>query len=77
MPSRRVDFDLSDVRIAAILMVGEDGHLYKVRAQRVDRAVLALRPRRQDGDPPARLVELLDVYLLQIVERAADADRDL
>lgn len=76
-----VNLDLSDVRVAAILVVGQDGHLDKVRAQHLCLAVLAALwrgfARRQDGHPTARLVELLDVDFLQVVERAADADRDL
>lgn len=33
MSARRVDFDLPNVSIASVLVVGEDRDLYKVRAQ--------------------------------------------
>ena len=32
VPARRVDLDLPDVRVAPVLVVGEDGHLDEVRA---------------------------------------------
>ena len=79
----RVDLDLPDVRVAPVLVIGQDGHLDKVRAQRLlglTAALGGLRAAlagREDGDPSARLVELLHVDLLQVMEGRAHADRDL
>ena len=71
----RVDLNLADVGVAPVLVVGQYGHLDKVCTKHA--AVCRLLARRQDGDPTARLVELLDMDLLQVVEGAARADRDL
>ena len=80
LAARREDLDLADVRVAAVLVVGEDGDLDEVgrahrRADRVGRALGV--GRRQDRHPAARLVELLHVDLLEVVEGGAGADRDL
>lgn len=80
MSARRVDLDLPNVRIAPILMVREDRHLDEVCSEDLLRPTLAFGGAHrwwQDGDPAAGLIELLDMYLLQVVECAADANRDL
>ena len=75
-----VDLYLADVRVAAVLVVGQDRHLDEMRAQRLlltGAFTAAALARRQDRNPSTRLIELLDVDLLQVMEGAAHTDRDL
>jgi len=79
VPPRRVDLDLPNVRVAPVLVVGQDGHLDEVCPQRRLRARIVRRrfARRQNGHPATWLVELFDVDLLQVVERRPSTDRYL
>jgi hypothetical protein len=80
VPARCVDLDLTNMRVAAVLVVGEYGHLDEVRAQCALFAALLLRGAHagwQNGHPAARLVEFLHVYLLQVMKGAANTNRYL
>ena len=67
---RRVDLDLSNVRIATVLVIGEDRDLNEKRT------VLSFVLLQIDDHPAGRLVQLQLLDLLQILKVIADSNRD-
>lgn len=67
---RRVDLDLSNVRVATVLVIGEDRDLNE------ECSVLSFVLLQVDDHPAGRLVQLQLLDLLQILKVVAHSNRD-